>query len=86
MRPNLRTRSLILLLLAAIVLLLITAPLSASSAALSFWALFFLPALFFIEIHFHRASPITGSILDTNDGRSPVSPPRFQRLPPISIA
>jgi hypothetical protein len=86
MRPNPRTRSLILLLLAAIIVLLVVAPLSASSAVLPFWALFFLPALFFIEIDFHRTSVVTGSFLDTNEGRSPVSPSRFQRPPPLSIA
>ncbi len=86
MRPTSRTRSLILLLLAAILVLLVFAPLSATSVGLSFWALFFLPALFFIEINFFRTLPVTGSVLESSDSFAPLLPSRFQRPPPLSIA
>ncbi|MGA7157911.1 MAG: hypothetical protein WBY53_13735 [Acidobacteriaceae bacterium] len=86
MRTTSRTRSLILLLLAAIILLLVVAPFSASSVGLSFWAVFFLPTLFFIAINFRRALAVAGSVIDARDrtSRAPLS--RFQRPPPLSIA
>lgn len=85
MRSLLRTRSLILLLLAAVIFLVAIAPLSASSVGLSFWALFFLPALFFIGINLRRSRRITGSILGVGDRPTPQLPSRYQRPPPFSI-